>query len=405
MTGVLMDTIGVGIIGASPGPASWAANAHVPALRALPEFELRAVGTSRPESATTAARAYGVAGYHDCRPLIERPDIDLVVVAVKVPQHHALVAAALAAGKAVYCEWPLAATIGQAEDLAARAEAAGARTMVGLQGRYAPAVRRARELVAAGALGTVQSTTLTGSGTAWGPVTDRGHAYLYDEDSGASTLTAAAMHALDALTFVLGPLGDLTATMTAAQRDVRLAEDGTPVTVTAPDQVAVTGRLPGDAVLSAFYRGGVSAGDNLRWEISGSQGELLITSLTPGNGNLQAVELELRARTGDGPLARVLPEPGRPGHEAADTAAGETTPADGGDEVARAVGALPAPAANVARLYRAYAADLREGTVTVPDFGYALGQHRLVEAIREASRSGQRQPGRLAATPGRGGPR
>jgi predicted dehydrogenase len=61
------------------------------------------------------------------------------------------------------------------------------------------------------------------------------------------------------------------------------------------------------------------------------------------------------------------------------------------DEITRAVDALPAPAANVARLYRALAQDLRQGTTTVPDFAHALRQHRLVEAIREANRSGQRQ--------------
>jgi predicted dehydrogenase len=222
-----MNMIGVGIIGASPGPASWAANAHVPALGVLPEFRLRAVSTSRPQSAIAAANAFGVPGYDDYRLLIDRPDVDVVVVSVKVPQHHALVQHALSAGKVVYCEWPLAPDLGQAEKLAAQAEAAGTRTVVGLQGRYAPAVNRARELVAAGALGAVHSTTLTGSGIAWGPHTDRGHAYLYDAANGATTLTAAAMHALDALTHVLGPLEDVTATMTVAQPDVRLAEDGT----------------------------------------------------------------------------------------------------------------------------------------------------------------------------------
>jgi predicted dehydrogenase len=368
-----MKTIGVGIIGASPGPASWAANAHVPALRAVPELQLRAVSTSRPESAGAAARAFGVAAYDDHRPLIDRPDVDIVVVAVKAPHHPDLVSSALSAGKTVYCEWPLAPDIAQAEELAAQARAAGTRTVIGLQGRYAPAVRRARELVASGELGTVHSTTLTGSGVAWGPHTDRGHAYLYDAANGATTLTAAAMHALDALTYVLGPLDDITATMTVAQRDVRLAEDGTPVTVTAHDQIAVTGRLGADAVMSAFYRGGASAGENLRWEISGSHGELLITSRTPGNGNLQAVELDLKARTGDAQPAQVTAAPGKD------------------DEITRAVDALPAPAANVARLYRALAQDLRRGTTTVPDFAHALRQHRLVEAIREANRSGLRQ--------------
>jgi hypothetical protein len=75
-------------------------------------------------------------------------------------------------------------------------------------------------------------------------------------------------------------------------------------------------------------RGGVSAGDNLRWEISGSDGELLITSRTPGNGNLQAIELGLSV-DGSG-------QPELTGVSA------DATPS--------AVEALPAPAGNVARL-------------------------------------------------------
>src|ERR1700722_9419611 len=129
-----MTTTGVGIAAAGPGPASWAANAHIPALRAVPEFELRAVATSRRASADAAAEQYGVPGHDDYRSLVERPDVDLVV-AVKVPRHHEIGSAALAAGKMVYCEWPLAADLGQARDLAARATAAGVRTVGGLHGR------------------------------------------------------------------------------------------------------------------------------------------------------------------------------------------------------------------------------------------------------------------------------
>ena len=290
------------------------------------------------------------------------------MVAVKVARHHEIVSAALAAGKMVYCEWPLAADLGQVRDLAARATAAGVRTVVGLQGRYAPEVQTARELIASGTLGTIHSTTLTGSGIAWGPRTDRDHAYLYDAANGVTTLTAAAMHALDALTYVLGPLRDVTATTAVAEHDVRLVEDGSPVKVSAPDQVAITGTLRDGPVMSAFYRGGVSAGDNLRWEISGSDGGLLITSRTPGNGNLQAIELGLSV----GEI--------RPIGTHRDAWLGHAIRAQGA-----------ASACNVARLYSALAEDLRTGTHSVPDFNHALHQHRLVEAILEADRSGRRQ--------------
>jgi predicted dehydrogenase len=46
-----MNSLGVGIIGASPLNPGWAVNAHIPALKALPDYELRVVSTSRRESA------------------------------------------------------------------------------------------------------------------------------------------------------------------------------------------------------------------------------------------------------------------------------------------------------------------------------------------------------------------
>src|SRR4051812_27273034 len=135
-----MDRIRVGIIGASP-ERGWAAAAHVPALRALPQYELTAVGTSRPESAREAARAFGAAhAFTDARRLAEHPEVDLVVVTVKVRAHAELVGAALAAGKHVYCEWPLGLTTAEAEHLAASARTAGVHDAIGLQARYAPAI-------------------------------------------------------------------------------------------------------------------------------------------------------------------------------------------------------------------------------------------------------------------------
>jgi predicted dehydrogenase len=357
-----VSTIGVGVIGASPGPFSWAANTHIPALKALPGYELRAVSTSRRQSAQAAERAYGVPAYDNASQLIARPDVDLVVVAVKATHHAELVAEALAAGKMVYSEWPLGVDLDEATELLAQAEAAGVRTVIGLQGRYAPAVQQARLLVETGYLGEVQSSTIVGSGVAWGAVTDRSHAYLYDDANGATTLTAAAMHALDAAAFVLGQPTRVRATMAIGQRDVRLAEDGEPVTVTASDQVAFSATLDSGAVLSAFYRGGVSRGDNLRWQISGSDGELLIASSTPGNGNVQAVELTLQGASGAdtelGPIELPAPAAGVPG----------------------------GPAGNVFRLYEAFRHDLDHGTHTVPDFRHALQQHQLVDVIKRAAR-------------------
>src|SRR5438270_9787275 len=95
--------VGVGIIGVSP-TRGWAATAHIPALRALPNYEIRALSASSADSARAAGKVFGVSSvFSDHEQLVTQPDVDVVAVTVKVPHHRQLVSAALTAGKAVYC--------------------------------------------------------------------------------------------------------------------------------------------------------------------------------------------------------------------------------------------------------------------------------------------------------------
>src|SRR6059058_968321 len=144
------STLGVGIIGVSP-VRGWAATAHVPALRALPHYEIRALSGHTAESARAAGEAFGVSAvFSDHEQLVTRPDIDLVAVTVKVPHHRELVSAALVAGKAVYCEWPLGRDLDDARAMAALAAEQRVRTVVGLQARQAPAIEHVQKLLSDG---------------------------------------------------------------------------------------------------------------------------------------------------------------------------------------------------------------------------------------------------------------
>jgi predicted dehydrogenase len=101
------DKIRVGIIGASPG-RGFASIAHIPALHALPDFEITAVCTTRQASAEAAAKHFNIPlAFSDPAQLAQHPEVDLVTVCVKVPDHYQPVMAAIDAGKHVYCEWPL----------------------------------------------------------------------------------------------------------------------------------------------------------------------------------------------------------------------------------------------------------------------------------------------------------
>src|SRR5437879_5621373 len=93
------STLGVGIMGVSP-VRGWAATAHIPALRALPTYEIRALSGHSAESARAAGERFGVSAvFSDHKQLVTQRDIDVVAVTVKVPHHRELVSAALAAGK------------------------------------------------------------------------------------------------------------------------------------------------------------------------------------------------------------------------------------------------------------------------------------------------------------------
>ena len=127
----------------------WGRDAHIPALSALPEFEIMAVSTSRQETADETARHFGIPlAFADPYKMVQHPDVDLVAICVRVPSHHQLGMAALNAGKHLYCEWPLAATTEQAQEMRDLAVRKRVHHMVGLQARGAPAFHRVRDLVA-----------------------------------------------------------------------------------------------------------------------------------------------------------------------------------------------------------------------------------------------------------------
>src|SRR6266536_1909413 len=72
------STLGVGIIGVSP-LRGWAATAHIPALRALPNYEIRALSARSAESARAAGEVFGVSAvFSDHQQLVTQPDIDVV---------------------------------------------------------------------------------------------------------------------------------------------------------------------------------------------------------------------------------------------------------------------------------------------------------------------------------------
>jgi GFO/IDH/MocA oxidoreductase family protein len=123
----------------------------------------------------------------------------VVAVTVKVPHHRELVSAALAAGKAVYCEWPLGRDLDDARAMAALAAEQGVRTVVGLQARQAPAIEFVQKAAERRYVGEVLSTTHGRAGRAqalsWASPTPT----CSTRQTGPMWLTIAVGHSLDIL--------------------------------------------------------------------------------------------------------------------------------------------------------------------------------------------------------------
>ena len=137
--------------------------AHSQAWRTAPRFfdltppELAVLCGRTADATEAAAHRLGWADHAtDWREVVEREDIDVVDICSPGDTHRDIALTALAAGKHVLCEKPLANTVAEAEEMAAAAAAAranGVRSMVGFNYRRTPALALARQLVADGRLG------------------------------------------------------------------------------------------------------------------------------------------------------------------------------------------------------------------------------------------------------------
>jgi predicted dehydrogenase len=362
------STLGVGIIGVSAS-RGWAATAHIPALRALPNYEIRALSAHSMGSARAAGELFGVgAVFANHEQLVTQPDVDVVAVTVKVPHHRELVSAALDAGKAVYCEWPLGRDLDDARGMAALATEQEVRTVVGLQARQAPAIEFVQELLGDGYVGEVLSTTIVGLSVP-GDVVGQPNAYMLDKTNGANALTIAAGHSLDVLNFVLGEFADLSAVSDLRRPLITIAETGERIVKTAPDQIAVIGTLTSGATASVHVREAVAGGTGFLWEINGTDGTLRITA---DEAQPQIFPLTVAGAHGRNGFAEL----------AVPVASTQKWPS--------LVSLEGAPAYNVGRAYAAFAADIDDGTHTVPDFADAVRRHEVIAAIERSAATGER---------------
>lgn len=347
----------IGIVGANAQRA-WAHDAHLPALQQLPQFSVEAVSARSPELAEEARAAFGAGrAFGNSLELVRDPAIDIVVVTVKVPEHRAIVLAALAAGKNVYCEWPLGIDLEEAKELAAAVTPAS-HVMIGLQALSSPAVLHARRLVQSGALGELRVLRVFSPTAGWGRKTTQFHAYLQDKKNGATLETVAGGHTLAVVEHIVGPYLEVDARSSILQPTVAVAGSDELVSRTCADHMLVLGRHEGGCV-SVLEVCGLEGKRPFLFELIGSKGTLTLTSSHPAGFQAGALHLETSVEAASAPPSSV-PQ------------------------------LVNAPV-NVAESYLRFEADIASGTRTVTDFQYAVRLTRLLDAIGQASSSGTRQ--------------
>jgi predicted dehydrogenase len=348
-----MVDLRVGLIGVN-ATRGWAAEAHVPAIRAVPGLELTAVATRKQASADAAAAAFGVPkAYGDPDALIDDPEVDVVAVASSVATHHRLISRAVRAGKHVLTEWPLAVGTGAMAALADQARTAGMHTALGLQARRNPAVLRAQAVIAQGEIGRLLVARVFSSTMAFGAAVDDETLPLEDPAAGMHLLTIQAAHTLDLLAVIAGTPVQLAATTTIRFPELRRA-DGDGVRRVLPDHVLAQGTLPDGGAFTAEIEGGRDAGDTpFRLEVEGSDGTVRLEGGAPRG--FQSGTLEL-------------------------TVDGATIPVE--------TGMVPASVVNVAGVYRALRDDVCDGTVTAPSFADGVRLAHLLDDVRRSAVTG-----------------
>jgi predicted dehydrogenase len=359
--------IRVGIIGADT-KASWAGASHIPAIQAQAGMVLAAVATRHEDSARAAAAAFGAGRWFaDPYELIRDEAVDLVVVAVKVPAHRELVLAALAAGKAVYSESPLGATLGDTAEMAAAS--AGLHTAIGLQGRLNPSVRRAAEIVAGGQIGRLLSARVTATTFGFGPQSPSAYDYFNKAASGASFLTITTGHVLDVVEAVLGHITEVDARTELLWPEIELVDTGATSVREIPDHVDLVARTARGASLSMQVLAGM-APDEARFELEVRGADGWLTLRGRHLAGVQVGDLVLSASVPFAP-----PEP----------------PVAGGAVGPTAAAFWEGAPINVGEVYASLGRDIAAGRFDTPGFGHALHNSRLVAAVERAARTGVRQ--------------
>jgi predicted dehydrogenase len=268
----------VGVVGAG----AFAEAGHLPGLAAHPRVELVAICSRRPARGRALAERFGVAEVvGDWASLCARPDLDAVTLCTAPDEHHRAALAALASGKHVLCEKPLATSVAEAEEMAAAAARSGRVHAVAFTYRYLHGVQELRRRLRAGEIG--EPLLLRAQHDSWNTLHPEASVTWRETraGSGGGVLGDTGTHLFDLGRFLLGELAAVRGFTLRAPRRRRDAWTGEMAAVVTEDVAGAEMRFRSGAsgVWQASRVAPSRAGNHV--QVLGSEG-VLEASLSRG---------------------------------------------------------------------------------------------------------------------------
>ncbi|MGE0388137.1 MAG: Gfo/Idh/MocA family protein [Gammaproteobacteria bacterium] len=260
----------VGIVG-----VGWGALVHTPGFRAA-GYDVVALCSRNRERVEKAGEKLGIADRStDWRSFVRRDDLDIVSVATPVDLHVEVALAALAAGKHVLCEKPVALDASSARDLYQAAAGSGRATAVAHQLRWLGARYAIWQQARAGFLGTPYYLRITQSAGYWHPSRHTQSEWMYKRGEGGGYLMGLQSHDID---YAMALLGEPVAVCADLKTTIgrRTLPDGREIDVDADDTGTLLLRMRSGAtaVLSSCVVGAHVLSDSL--EAFGSDGTIVM---------------------------------------------------------------------------------------------------------------------------------
>lgn len=276
MTEIGIGLIGTGFMGQSHAMAYRAAAGILPGL---PRPRLVAVADVHADAARAAAARFGFERHTtDWRDLVSDPAIGAIAITTPNVLHEEMALAAVAAGKHVHCEKPLAPTAAAARVMTAAAEAAGVVTQVGFNYLKNPLLTLARDMISGGELGTVYSFRgIHAEGFMSDP--DVPHAWRLDPSGGPGALGDIGSHAIALARFLLGPISDVSADLETVIADRPIAPGATQRKPVLVDDIARLTVRFGRGCRGTIEANWVATGRTMQlgFDVHGSRGALSFT--------------------------------------------------------------------------------------------------------------------------------